>query len=103
MSNAYAAVSALLFAILAVMHLVRIIGRCSVVIGPNNIHECIVGSPCGFWPALNLGLRAISLISARLDFPLIISAQWKQFDSPRRREAACCKKAPPAGLGDRGR
>ena len=37
MSNAYTAVSALLFAILAVMHLVRIIGRCSVVIGPNNI------------------------------------------------------------------
>ena len=31
------------------------------------IHECIVGSPCGFCPALNLGLRAISLISARLD------------------------------------
>ena len=37
MSNAYTAVSALLFAILAVMHLVRIIGRWSVVIGPNNI------------------------------------------------------------------
>jgi hypothetical protein len=37
MSNAYAAVSALLFAILAVMHLVRIIDRWSVVIGPNNI------------------------------------------------------------------
>jgi hypothetical protein len=37
MSNAYAAVSALLFAILAVMHLVRIVNRWSVVIGPNNI------------------------------------------------------------------
>ena len=35
--NAYVAVSALLYAILAVMHLVRIIGRWSVVIGPNNI------------------------------------------------------------------
>jgi hypothetical protein len=39
----------------------------------QHIHECIVGSPCGFCPALNLGLRAISLISARLDFPLTIS------------------------------
>ena len=39
----------------------------------QHIHECIVGSPCGFCPALNLGLRAISLISARLDFPLMIS------------------------------
>ena len=37
MSNAYAAVSALVYAILAVMHLVRIINRWSVVIGPNNI------------------------------------------------------------------
>ena len=39
----------------------------------QHIYECIVGSPCGFCPALNLGLRAISLISARLDFPLMIS------------------------------
>jgi uncharacterized membrane protein YecN with MAPEG domain len=37
MSNAYAAVSALIFAIVAVMHLVRIINRWSVVIGPYNI------------------------------------------------------------------
>jgi len=37
MSNAYIAVSALLYAILAVMHLVRIINRWSVVIGPNNV------------------------------------------------------------------
>ena len=37
MSNAYAAVSALIFTIVAVMHLVRIINRWSVVIGPNNI------------------------------------------------------------------
>ena len=27
----------------------------------QHIHECIVGSPCRFCPALNLGLRAISL------------------------------------------
>src|SRR5215472_12082026 len=39
----------------------------------QHIYECIVGSPCGFCPALNLGLRAISLISARLDFPLMIA------------------------------
>jgi hypothetical protein len=37
MWNAYVAVSALLYAILAVMHLVRIINRWSVVIGPNNV------------------------------------------------------------------
>ena len=28
----------------------------------QRIHECIVASPCRFWPALNLGLRAISVI-----------------------------------------
>jgi len=27
----------------------------------QHIHECIVGSACRFCPALNLGLRAISL------------------------------------------
>ena len=27
----------------------------------QRIHECIVASPCRFCPALNLGLRAISL------------------------------------------
>jgi hypothetical protein len=37
MWNAYVAASALLYAILAVMHLVRIISGWSVVIGPNNI------------------------------------------------------------------
>ena len=37
MSNSYAAVSALVFTIVAVMHLVRIIRRWSVVIGPYNV------------------------------------------------------------------
>ena len=37
MWNAYAAVSALIFTIVAVMHLVRIINRWPVVIGPRNI------------------------------------------------------------------
>jgi uncharacterized membrane protein YecN with MAPEG domain len=37
MSNSYAAVSALIFTIVAVMHLVRIINRWSVVIGPYNV------------------------------------------------------------------
>ena len=30
----------------------------------QHIHDRIVGSPCGFCPALNLGLRAISLSSS---------------------------------------
>jgi hypothetical protein len=37
MLNAYAAVSALIFTIVAVTHLVRIISRWSVVIGPRSI------------------------------------------------------------------
>ena len=37
MSNSYAAVSVLIFAIVAIMHLVRIINRPSVAIGPHNI------------------------------------------------------------------
>jgi hypothetical protein len=37
MSNSYAAVTALIFVIVAVMHLVRIVSRWSVAIGPHNI------------------------------------------------------------------
>ena len=37
MSNAYAAVSALIFTIVAVMHLMRIINRWSVAVGPYNV------------------------------------------------------------------
>ena len=29
----------------------------------QHIHECIVGSPCRFCPALNLGLCATKLMS----------------------------------------
>jgi hypothetical protein len=37
MSNSYAAVTVLIFAIVAIMHLVRIIQGWSVAIGPHNI------------------------------------------------------------------
>ena len=37
MSNAYAAVSALIFTIVAVMHLMRILNRWSVAVGPYNV------------------------------------------------------------------
>jgi uncharacterized membrane protein YecN with MAPEG domain len=37
MSNAYAAVSALIFTIVALMHLVRLLNRWPVVIGPHQI------------------------------------------------------------------
>ena len=62
MWNAYVAASALLYAILAVMHLVKnnqpMVSRDWA---EQRIHECIVASPCRFCPALNLGLRTISL------------------------------------------
>ena len=49
MWNAYVAVSALLYAILAVMHLVRIINRWSVVIGPYTVSTNVS------WVALVVG------------------------------------------------
>ena len=49
MWNAYAAASALLYAILAAMHLVRIINRWSVVIGPYTVSTNVS------WVALVLG------------------------------------------------
>ena len=67
MSNAYAAVSALLFAILAVMHLVRIIGRWSVVIGPNNISMNVSWVALVVSALLSIWGFAISLIQTYLD------------------------------------
>src|SRR5262249_9341557 len=65
MWNAYVAASALLYAILAVMHLVRIINRWSVVIGPNNVAmsvswvALVVSGLLSIWgfAQLSLGLR----------------------------------------------
>jgi hypothetical protein len=37
MSNAYALISALIFAVVAIAHVLRLINRWSVVIGPYNI------------------------------------------------------------------
>ena len=37
MSNAYAAVSALIFAVVAIMHVFRVINRWTVAIGPYNV------------------------------------------------------------------
>jgi len=37
MSNSYAAVSALIFAVVAIMHVVRLVNRWTVVIGPYNV------------------------------------------------------------------
>jgi hypothetical protein len=60
MSNAYAAVSALIFAIVAVMHVVRIINRWSVVIGPHQISmnvswvALVVGALLSIWGFMQL-------------------------------------------------
>ena len=37
MSNSYAAVSALIFAVVAIMHVVRLVNRRSVAIGPYSV------------------------------------------------------------------
>ena len=61
MSNAYAAVSALIFAIVAVMHLVRIINRWSVVIGQYNVSMniswagLVVAALLAIWGFMQLG------------------------------------------------
>ena len=61
MWNAYAAVSALIFTIVAVMHLVRIINRWSVVIGPRNISmnvswvALVVSALLAIWGFMQLG------------------------------------------------
>jgi hypothetical protein len=61
MSNSYAAVSVLIFAIVAIMHLVRIINRWSVAIGPHNISlnvswvALIVAALLAIWGVVQIG------------------------------------------------
>jgi hypothetical protein len=61
MSNSYAVVSALIFAIVAIMHVVRIINRWPVAIGPYNISMnvswvgLVVGALLAIWGFTQLG------------------------------------------------
>ena len=61
MSNAYAAVSALIFTIVAIMLLMRIISRWSVAIGPYNVSMnvswagVIVAALLAIWGFAQLG------------------------------------------------
>jgi hypothetical protein len=48
MSNSYAVVSALIFPLVAVGHLVRLINRWTVQIGPYNVSRMYRGPPLSF-------------------------------------------------------
>ncbi len=63
MSNSYAALSALIFAVVALAHLVRLINRWAVQIGPYKVSMNVS------WAGLvcldrNLGLYAITAVAA---------------------------------------
>ena len=65
MSNFYAAASALIFALVALAHLVRLYKPVdSADWAIQGIHECIVGCPCRFCADRNLGLYAITAVVA---------------------------------------
>jgi hypothetical protein len=61
MSNSYAAVSALIFALVAVGHLVRILNRWAVQIGPYNVSmnvswaALVVSALIAIWGFMQLG------------------------------------------------
>ena len=61
MSNAYAIVSALIFALVTVGHVVRLINRWSVVIGPYNVSmnvswaALVVSALLAIWGFTQLG------------------------------------------------
>jgi membrane protein YdbS with pleckstrin-like domain len=61
MSDSYAAVSVLIFAIVAIMHLVRIINGWSVAIGPHNIPRSVswaglvVAALLAVWGVVQIG------------------------------------------------
>ena len=61
MSNSYAIVSALIFALVAVGHVVRLINRWSVAIGPYNVSmnvswvALVVAALLAIWGFMQLG------------------------------------------------
>ena len=61
MSNAYAVISALIFAVVAIAHVLRLINRWSVVIGPYNISmnvswaALVVSALLAIWGFTQLG------------------------------------------------
>jgi len=61
MSNSYAIVSALIFAVVAIMHVVRLINRWPVVIGPYNVSmnvswvALVVAALIAIWGFAQLG------------------------------------------------
>jgi len=61
MSNAYTAVSALIFAVVAIMHVLRLINRWSVAIGPYNVSmnvswvALVVAALLAIWGFMQLG------------------------------------------------
>ena len=61
MSNAYAAVSALIFAVVAIAHVVRLVNRWTVAIGPYNVSmnvswvALVVSALIAIWGFMQLG------------------------------------------------
>ena len=63
MSNSYAAVSALIFALVAVGHVLRLANRWTVQIGPYNVSMNVSWAALvNLCPDRNLGLHAIRLM-----------------------------------------
>jgi len=61
MSNSYAAVSALIFAVVAIAHVVRLVNRWTVAIGPYNVSmnvswvALVVSALIAIWGFMQLG------------------------------------------------
>jgi hypothetical protein len=61
MSNSYAVVSALILAVVAIAHVMRLINQGTVVIGPYNVSmnvswaALVVSAPIAIWGFMQLG------------------------------------------------
>ena len=88
MSNAYALISALIFAVVAIAHVLRLINRWSVVIGPYNISinvswaALVVSALLAIW-----GLHAIRLV------PNSRPLHCRAINSPRARWSRVAERA----------
>ena len=61
MSNSYAIISALIFAVVAIMHVVRLVNRWTVQVGPYNVSmnvswaALVVSALIAIWGFMQLG------------------------------------------------
>jgi hypothetical protein len=90
MTNSYAVVSALIFALVAIAHLVRLIKQWTVQIGPASVPMSVS------WVGLIVAARNLGFLSISITDVFIMKFRRRR---QRRHQAAGLKERTPRSLG----